>query len=101
MKKYIVLVCLMGLLPAVSAAACDLENKREIQVGTNEGIAGVCSNNAAPIQCISDGQGEGRFNCNGPEGSFSGPNLQALIATTCGCGATPDNDAAEQLQQEL
>tara|TARA_R110002072_G_scaffold136682_1_gene279190 strand:+ start:180 stop:500 length:321 start_codon:yes stop_codon:yes gene_type:complete len=103
MKKSLLLFGLLGLLNAGSAAACDIDNKREIQVGNNNGVAGECSNNGAPIQCINDGQGAGRFNCDGPEGSYSGPNLQALISTTCGCSANSgnDNDASEQLQEEL
>ena len=101
MKKYLVEFCLLGLLYAGSAHACDIEQKREIQVGTSKGVAGVCSNNTAPIRCINDGQGAERFSCNGPEGNFSGPNLQPLIATTCGCAAASNDSAAEQLQQEI
>ena len=83
----------MGRLNARFAAACDLANKREIQMGTSEGIAAECSHNAAPIQCINGGKGAERWNCDGPEGDFSGPNLQALIATICGCGPNPNNEA--------
>jgi hypothetical protein len=101
MRKGLVLLCFIGLLNAGSAAACDLVNKREIQVGTSEGIAGECSNNTATVQCISDGEGANRWNCDGPEGSFNGPNLQTLISTACGCGANPNDEAKEQLQQEL
>lgn len=101
MRKGILMFCWIGLLNAGSALACDIESKREIEVGVSKGIAGKCSNNGMSIQCLDDGEGAGRFNCDGPEGDFSGPNLLALISTACGCAADQDDDTTDQLQQEL
>jgi hypothetical protein len=101
MRKGILLFCWIGLMHAGFAMACDIENKREIEVGVSKGVAGECSNNGMSIQCLSEGEGAGRFNCDGPEGNFSGPDLQALISSACGCGADQVDGAAEQLHQEL
>ena len=72
MKKIVLYVCVIGLLNTASAGACDLIDKRKIRVGVSEGIAGKCSNNTLPIQCVSDGKEATRLTCNGPEGSYSG-----------------------------
>ncbi len=101
MKKSIALLCVLALLQTGTAVACELVNKRTIQVGTSEGVAGECANNGAPVQCINNGEGAGRFSCDGPQGGFSGPNLQALIVTACGCSAADEDDASQQLQQEM
>ena len=101
MRNGILVFCWIGLLNAGLAVACDIENKQEIEVGGNSGVAGECSNNGKSIQCLNEGRGADRFTCNGPQGSFSGPDLRALIATTCGCGANQEGGASEQLQQEL
>ncbi|CAA0100949.1 Uncharacterised protein [Halioglobus japonicus] len=103
MRNVILLLCAFALPSAGAAAACDLENKREIQVGASTGVAGECSNTGATVRCISDGENTQRLNCDGPEGTFSGPNLQTLIATACGCSASSedDNEVAEQLQQAV
>ena len=99
MRKGFVVFCLIGLLSAGSASACDILDKREIQVGVSKGVAGKCSNNGQPIQCLSDGA-DG-LNCNGPQGNFNGLHLQDLIYTACGCTAHTDQGAPEQLRQEL
>lgn len=101
MRKGFLLFGLIGLLNAGLAVACYIENKREIHVGVSAGVAGECSNNGSPIQCISEGEGADRLNCNGPEGSFSGSDLHVLISTACGCGSNQDDGATEQLRQEL
>ena len=101
MRKGILMFCSIGLLNAGIVQACDIENKREIEVGVSNGVAGECSNSGDSIQCLIEGEGADRFTCNGPEGNFSGPDLLALISTACGCGADPDDGAAEQLEQEL
>ena len=101
MRKGFVLCCLISLLNTASAVACDIVNKREIDVGGSKGVAGKCSNSGKPIQCISEGEQADRLSCNGPEGNFSGPDLQALISTACGCGASSDDGATEQLRQDL
>ncbi len=101
MRNGILIFCWIGLMNAGWAVACDIENKREISVGASKGVAGDCSNNGSSIQCINDGEGADSFTCYGPEGNFSGPDLQALISTTCGCGADNEDGAKEQLQQEL
>jgi hypothetical protein len=99
MRKFFGVFFLIGLLHAGSAFACDILNKQKIQVGVSEGVAGQCSNNGKPIQCLS--KGADRLTCNGPEGGFNGSNLQQLIATACGCTAKRDHGATEQLRQEL
>ena len=101
MKKIVLYVCVIGLLNTASAGACDLIDKRKIRVGVSEGIAGKCSNNTLPIQCASDGKESTRLTCNGPEGSYSGSDLQDLISTACGCSANSDNGRREQLRNEL
>ena len=101
MKKIVLYVCVIGLLNTASAGACDLIDKRKIRVGVSEGIAGKCSNNTLPIQCVSDGKEATRLTCNGPEGSYSGSDLQDLISTACGCSANSDNGRREQLRNEL
>ena len=98
MRKGFSVFCLIGLLNSGLAVACDIENKREIHVGVSTGVAGECSNNGSPIQCLSEGEGADSLNCNGPEGSFSGSDLQVLISTACGCGADQDDGATEQLR---
>jgi hypothetical protein len=101
MHKGFLMFCWIGLMNAGWAVACDIENKREISVGVSKGVSGECSNNASSIQCIDDGEGADRFTCDGPEGSFSGPDLLALISTACGCGADQNEGSTDQLQQEL
>jgi hypothetical protein len=101
MRKSILVFCCIGLLNTGLAMACSIENRQEIEVGISEGVAGECSNNGNSIQCLSEGEGADRFTCNGPQGNFSGPDLQALISTACGCPAEQEGGAAEQLRQEL
>lgn len=99
MRTRLLLLAWVGLMITGTASACELLEQREIEVGTSKGIAGRCSNNDTSIQCIADGEGADRFSCDGIEGSYSGPDLQQLIATTCGCAAGAD-DSAQQLQQQ-
>jgi len=95
------LICLLGLLTATPTLACDIVDKREIHVGASKGIAGKCSNNAHAVQCFAQSAGSENFTCNGPEGSYDGPDLKTLIATACGCGANPAGGATDQLDEEL
>ena len=99
MKNFFVVFCLIGLLNAGPAVACDILDKREVQIGVNKGIAGKCSNNGKPIRCLNEGAN--RLNCSGPEGSFNGSQLQELISTACGCTVHTDHGASEQLRREL
>lgn len=101
MRHVFVTICLLGLLGATSAVACDILDKREIHVGGSEGVAGKCSNNSHTVECIRENEGADKFTCNGPEGSYDGSDLKALIATACGCGAGPAGDASDQLDEEL
>ncbi|MEZ5501930.1 MAG: hypothetical protein R3E50_04475 [Halioglobus sp.] len=101
MRTGLVVVALAGLLNSGWVVACDIVNKQEIQVGETVGVGGQCANNGQTIQCLRDGDGGESFTCSGPEGDFSGPDLQALIATACGCAAAEDDGASEQLDEEL
>ena len=101
MRKGFVVFCLVGLVHSGLAGACDIENKQEIHVGGGAGVEGKCSNNGHSVQCLGEGGGADKLTCNGPEGSYSGSDLQALISTACGCGAEQDDGATEQLHQEL
>lgn len=101
MKKVFIAVCLLGFLGPLSAAACDIVDKREIHVGGSEGVAGKCSNNSHAVQCIRENEGADKFTCNGPEGSYDGSDLKTLIGTACGCGAGPAGEASDQLEEEL
>jgi hypothetical protein len=101
MRRVLALSCLLGLLHTQSTLACDIVSKRVIHVGGSEGVAGYCPNNENTIQCISGGEGTDSFTCNGPEGSFNGPDLKSLIATACGCGANDQDGASDQMDQEL
>lgn len=65
------------------ASACSIQDKKEVQIGDNKGVTGVCSNSGAPITCTYVA-GEGTT-CDGPAGSYNGNDLNALIFSACGC----------------
>ena len=99
MKQGLLTFGIAALLSSAPALACDILEKREIQIGVSQGIEGRCSNNNRPIQCISEGPD--LLSCRGPEGSFEGYQLQSLIASACGCGAQNNQGASEQLRREF
>jgi hypothetical protein len=103
MRSVLLMLCLFTLPAADAAADCILENQREVQVGTSKGVAGECSNSGARVRCISDGENTQRLSCEGPLGTYSGPDMQALIATACGCSAASKagNEVTDQLQQAI
>ncbi len=70
---------------ATVASGCGIAHAIETGIGPNAGVKGSCSNNDEPIAC-SDGL-DGSICCIGPGGTSSGGNLDALIASACGCGA--------------
>lgn len=99
MKKSLLIFSIAGLLVSAPALACDILDKREIQIGVSQGIEGRCSNNERPIQCIS--KGSDLLSCRGPEGSYEGYQLQSLIVSACGCSPQNNQGANEQLRREL
>ena len=101
MRISLILFCFIGLLSAGVAADCDIDNKREIQVGVSTGVGGECSNSGSAVECFGEGDEATSMTCDGPEGSYSGSDLPALISSACGCAAGEDEGAADQLQQEL
>ncbi len=75
------------------AAACSILNRKDTQVGSSRAIEGTCSNNGLPITCqVAD---DGGISCDGPEGSYNGYDLNALVFSACGCSSEQ-----EQQQQE-
>jgi len=83
MKRAIIMSIIAVLLCQGIAAACGILNPKDVQIGENKGIQGLCSNNVAPIACTFV-KGEG-ITCDGPAGSYNGYDLNALIFSACGC----------------
>lgn len=98
MKINIWIFALFILIANSAVSACDIVQKRRVHQGVNTGVSGVCSNSGGKIECLNMGENGGGLSCSGPEGTFSGINLQELIKSACACG--PD-DRNEQLQQEI
>lgn len=69
----------------VAAQDCSIENTTETEVGPSKGVAGTCSNNGEPIEC--NYALDGTISCTGPNGTVSNDDLDALIASACGCGS--------------
>ena len=103
MRSALLLLCLFALPTVEAVATCKLENQREVQVGTSTGVAGECSNSGARLSCFSDGENTERMSCEGPQGTYNGPDMQALIASACGCsaGSEAGNDVNDQLQEAI
>ena len=80
----------VALLVSVCAAwsivqACEIENAENIEIGTNEGVQGTCSNNGQEISCYADESGG--WTCEGPQGHYNayGGLTESLIDEACGC----------------
>jgi hypothetical protein len=71
------------LVPAALAQDCRINDAERSDLGPNAAISGTCSNNGLPIQCSSDDKNI--VTCGGPDGSYSGDDLDALVASACGC----------------
>ena len=95
MKRTVIgcIVAAILLLHGV-ASACSIQDRKDVQIGDNKGVVGVCSNNGAAISCTFVA-GEG-ITCNGPEGSYNGDDLNALIFSACGCSAQEDRELKEK-----
>ncbi len=93
MKTALIASILFVLLSfQVASAACSIQNRKDTQVGSSKAIEGTCSNSGLPITCqIAD---DGGISCDGPEGSYNGYDLNALVFSACGC-------SSEQEQQQL
>lgn len=69
---------------AAAASDCAINNVVQTDSGPNSGVTGICSNNGEPIECTY--AIDGSVACTGPEGTFNGDNLDALVMSACGCG---------------
>jgi len=79
------------------AHACSILDQKKVQIGTSDGIEGVCSNNGLSISCeVSD---EDEISCDGPGGSYSGFDLNSVIYSACGCSS--EEERGTQLKEEL
>jgi hypothetical protein len=81
------------------AYECSIVDKERAERGAHEGVKGNCSNNGDSIVCIFE---EGRgVTCDGPEGTFSGYDLNELIFSACGCISESGDELKDQLREEL
>lgn len=102
MKLKVWIFALLILIAHSAVSACGIVQKRSVHQGVNQGVAGVCSNNGRKIECLNMGENGGGLSCSGPEGTFSGINLQELIKSACACGPDDRNELLEQqIDQEL
>jgi hypothetical protein len=83
MKLDITLISIIMVFCYGTAYACTIENAQRTSEGDNTEIVGACSNSGEDISCEL-GTDEGA-SCDGPEGSYSGPDLSELINAACGC----------------
>ena len=83
MKLTITLISIIMLFCHGTAYACTIENGQRTEVGDNKGIEGACSDSGDDISCELDTD-EGAT-CDGPDGSYSGPDLSEVINAACGC----------------
>jgi hypothetical protein len=77
--------------------ACSMEELTKVQIGADQGIKGICSNNRFPISCQNLGNGE--LSCDGPGGSYSGYDLDSLIFSACGCSS--QEEKAKQRMEDF
>lgn len=76
------------------SSACSIQDAQKVQIGDYKGIKGKCSNNGLPISCIFI-EGEG-ITCDGPSGSYSGDDLNALVFSACGCSSEKEEEKQEK-----
>jgi hypothetical protein len=85
MRKPILLPLLAALLSAAAAAQdCGIDNAVASNLGPGKAVTGTCANSGQPVEC--DYAVDGTVSCTGPNGSFSGNDPNALVASACGCG---------------
>jgi hypothetical protein len=96
--KILLIFMIAGILMSEGTAyACSILNQEKVQVGSRQGINGICSNNELPITCVYlEGTG---IRCDGPSGGYTGYDLDSLIFSACGC--TLEEEKGQQLQKEL
>jgi hypothetical protein len=93
MKTAVIVTIITFLSCHGVAAACSIQNRHEVQIGSSKGVEGVCSNNGSSITCTFD-NGEG-ITCDGPAGSYNGNDLNALVYSACGCSAQEERELQE------
>ncbi len=95
MKTALIASILFGLLSFQTvSAACSIQNRKDTQVGSSKAIEGTCSNNGLPITCQIDDSGG--ISCDGPEGSYNGYDLNALVFVACGCSSQQEQQLDEK-----
>ena len=67
------------------AQSCWMEDAQEFQLGVHKGVKGTCSNGGREVSCTY--HDDGHKECLGPEGTYSGDVVGALVASACGCGS--------------
>lgn len=100
MKALLISFVMVLALSGSAAAACSILNQEKTQIGSNEGIKGICSNNELPVTCIlMEGVG---IKCNGPSGGYTGSDVDSLIVSACGCsaGEVKEQQFKKELQKE-
>ena len=76
------LIVLIFCSPGI-VQACSIHQREETEIGPHRAIRGVCSTDRRPITC--EFKGGAGTTCNGPAGSFTGLDLDALISAACAC----------------
>jgi hypothetical protein len=86
MRSFLSVLTLLGVMAFGAAAAenCSIDNSEGVPVGRDNAVKGTCSNSGLPIEC--NWAVDGGITCTGPEGDFSGDDLDTLITSACGCG---------------
>lgn len=83
MKIHTVVALILGCTLWTLAQACEIEDKRPVKLGADEGVTGRCPNSGSKVTCIYQ-EGEG-WTCEGPEGSYTGASEATAAASACGC----------------
>lgn len=97
MKATITTFFILLFLTHSIALACSIRDQKKVQIGVNEGIEGVCSNNGLLISCEDIGDDE--ISCSGPGGGYSGYDLDGLIFSACECSSQEEGEL--QLKKDL
>lgn len=100
MKTLIIMILVALALPSSIASACSILNEEEVQIGTNKGIKGICSNNQLPITCIPMEDSD-QIQCEGPSGVYSGTDPHDLVFSACGCSEALDEQKSLEKQWQI